>query len=685
MSFIRVSEYAALLLFILYLQCHHTKGEKYYIEKTGQTWKYASDSCMLMGSKWAPSYVVNVQESYPADIADSPHWIGATAEITPWFKFSGCYVYEAIPEEEIKKLDTPSVFIGPVADCYLQCKSHFGVNVNVNECVEYPGLCKNGGTCENLCGDYRCHCTEGNQGTHCDGDIDECKEYKPCKNGGNCTNTKGSFFCTCNSNYTGALCNEDVDECYQNPSRCNNGECQNFYGGFLCSCHTGFTGALCNTDLDECDLKPCSNNGSCVNTLGSFHCNCVDSWDGPLCEHDLCNTKATKLVFAVDTSFSSTGEIFHKQLQYITDVVSRITISDVKFKVAVISFGSTAKVAIDFDSYTNNTELLDQVNKMPFMNGTTNIPAACSEIKKIIELTSWRSQFVFLFTDGMPNSLSDAVNSVNNLRAYLEISSDQNEVYLITFGNDVRHEGFHQLSKNSRHSDVFPSTNLEPLYNVFQKRVNVTCAACEIRRDVDLVLVLDTSSIQHPTTYLASRNIFLQLLAAMNEFVFLGQGYVQIGVVHYSDNATVFMPLNFTHDLNTFASTFQASLQDNFNSSSNLSNALQFIQKEMFTTKHGARDHASKYVVHVFNGHDTNITESIGIVEDMTKRGINILSIGIGTKYQDSDVLKTATSPFHAYFSELDFSTNQWNLTNTELEFVKKFNSRLECTSRINA
>lgn len=170
----------------------------------------------------------------------------------------------------------------------------------------------------------------------------------------------------------------------------------------------------------------------------------------------MCNTKATKLVFAVDTSFSSTGDLFHEQLQYITDVVSRITISDVKFKVAVISFGTTAKLAIDFDSYTNKTELLDQLIEMPFINGTTNIPAACSEIQKIIELTSLTSQFVFLFTDGMPNSLSDAVNSVNNLRAYLEISSDQNEVFLITFGNDVRHEGFHQLSRNSRHSDVFP-------------------------------------------------------------------------------------------------------------------------------------------------------------------------------------------------------------------------------------
>lgn len=156
--------------------------------------------------------------------------------------------------------------------------------------------------------------------------------------------------------------------------------------------------------------------------------------------------------------------------------MSRITISDVKFKVAVISFGTTAKLAIDFDSYNNKTELLDQLIEMPFINGTTNIPAACSEIQKIIELTLSTSHFVFLFTDGMPNSLSDAVNSVNNLRAYLEISSDQNEVFLITFGNDVRHEGFHQLSRNSRHSDVFPSTNMEPLYTVFQKRVNVKCA-----------------------------------------------------------------------------------------------------------------------------------------------------------------------------------------------------------------
>lgn len=145
MSFIRVIEYAALLLFI------YANGEDnigYLIEKTRKTWKNASQSCTLMGSERAPRYAVNVQELYPVDMEDSPHWIGATAEITNWFEFSGCYVYEAKPEEEIKKLTTRSASIGPVADCYLQCKSHFGVNETHCYCTRDLEKGRLKGTCE---------------------------------------------------------------------------------------------------------------------------------------------------------------------------------------------------------------------------------------------------------------------------------------------------------------------------------------------------------------------------------------------------------------------------------------------------------------------------------------------------------------------------------------------------------
>lgn len=40
---------------------------------------------------------------------------------------------------------------------------------DINECVTQPDICKYGGTCENLCGSYRCHCTPGNAGYNCDG------------------------------------------------------------------------------------------------------------------------------------------------------------------------------------------------------------------------------------------------------------------------------------------------------------------------------------------------------------------------------------------------------------------------------------------------------------------------------------------------------------------------------------
>lgn len=49
----------------------------------------------------------------------------------PFFEFSGCYIYTPISSIRKQKLTAHSIVIGPIADCYLQCKSHFGVNVSI--------------------------------------------------------------------------------------------------------------------------------------------------------------------------------------------------------------------------------------------------------------------------------------------------------------------------------------------------------------------------------------------------------------------------------------------------------------------------------------------------------------------------------------------------------------------------
>ncbi|KAG7224436.1 hypothetical protein INR49_015066 [Caranx melampygus] len=147
--------------------------------------------------------------------------------------------------------------------------------VNVNECVQSPGVCPVG-ECLNTMGSYRCVCPSGYRGnsqqTGCQ-DIDEC-QLTPCRNG-RCVNMPGSYRCVCHLGYrlTGNICT-DVDEC-EDPLLCPGQECVNSQGSYRCtSCQPGFglLNRLC-TDIDECRQAPCSN-GHCENTPGSYRCVC---------------------------------------------------------------------------------------------------------------------------------------------------------------------------------------------------------------------------------------------------------------------------------------------------------------------------------------------------------------------------------------------------------------------------
>ena len=77
-------------------------------------------------------------------------------------------------------------------------------------CVTRP--CANGAMCQDLHGDYRCKCSKGFQGKHCDIDVNECSILgtDACENGGQCVNLKGSYTCKCRRGFEGARCDKRV-------------------------------------------------------------------------------------------------------------------------------------------------------------------------------------------------------------------------------------------------------------------------------------------------------------------------------------------------------------------------------------------------------------------------------------------------------------------------------------------
>ena len=61
---------------------------------------------------------------------------------------------------------TMLIVINDYNDNKNKIKCMFRLSLDVNECVTKP--CRNGGTCENLQGSYRCKCKAGFLGKHCE-------------------------------------------------------------------------------------------------------------------------------------------------------------------------------------------------------------------------------------------------------------------------------------------------------------------------------------------------------------------------------------------------------------------------------------------------------------------------------------------------------------------------------------
>uniref|UniRef100_A0A8C0IT14 Growth arrest specific 6 n=1 Tax=Chelonoidis abingdonii TaxID=106734 RepID=A0A8C0IT14_CHEAB len=145
-----------------------------------------------------------------------------------------------------------------------------------NQCSPYPCQKEGTETCEDLKGDFFCHCRRGWLGRKCEQDIDECSV----QNGGCnqvCLNNPGSYRCSCYSGYAlknDKIC-EDIDECTVSIGICGEARCKNLISSYACLCDTGYKydnlSKSC-LDVNECEEKLCEQ--TCVNSPGSYTCHC---------------------------------------------------------------------------------------------------------------------------------------------------------------------------------------------------------------------------------------------------------------------------------------------------------------------------------------------------------------------------------------------------------------------------
>ncbi|KAI6170816.1 putative cubilin [Aphelenchoides bicaudatus] len=159
--------------------------------------------------------------------------------------------------------------------------------VNQDDCLNAP--CKNGGTCIDLMGGYKCLCPKHFVGKHCQEREDECQMYSGthagCQNNATCINNQNitGFTCNCTKGYHGPLCQYTQSSCNQAILLCGeHGHCVDRLNGggqssYDCICDWGYRKTVdpinptC-IDIDECANSPCFLGSNCLNLPGSFKC-----------------------------------------------------------------------------------------------------------------------------------------------------------------------------------------------------------------------------------------------------------------------------------------------------------------------------------------------------------------------------------------------------------------------------
>uniref|UniRef100_H0X4K5 Protein crumbs homolog 1 n=1 Tax=Otolemur garnettii TaxID=30611 RepID=H0X4K5_OTOGA len=126
----------------------------------------------------------------------------------------------------------------------LSSEKHYGQVVGLPSSFSYPEA-----------SGYVCVCQPGFAGIHCEEDINECS-LNPCQNGGTCENLPGNYTCHCpfdnlsRTFYGGRNCSDVLLGCTHHQCL-NNGVCiPHFHDGqhgFSCLCPPGYTGSLCET------------------------------------------------------------------------------------------------------------------------------------------------------------------------------------------------------------------------------------------------------------------------------------------------------------------------------------------------------------------------------------------------------------------------------------------------------
>ncbi|KAH9505735.1 Collagen alpha-4(VI) chain [Bulinus truncatus] len=171
------------------------------------------------------------------------------------------------------------------------------------------------------------------------------------------------------------------------------------------------------------------------------------------------------------------------------------------------------------------------------------------------------------------------------------------------------------------------------------------------RTIADVIFVVDSSGSIGPTNFKKQLSFIANIVASFN----VGADDVRIGLVVFSTNAEIWFDLRKYSDL---LSLQKAILNVPYEGEATYTDkGLRLISSaDMFNRNKGGRVNAPDVVIVLTDGQSTNPTGTLTEAMKLKSQGVKMLSVGISSYIQKSELLSMASSPEY-FFEADDFDT----------------------------
>ncbi|XP_061168894.1 collagen alpha-4(VI) chain-like [Saccostrea echinata] len=353
------------------------------------------------------------------------------------------------------------------------------------------------------------------------------------------------------------------------------------------------------------------------------------------------------IVILLDASYSEGQANFNKQLKFVDNFVSQFNIGSDATQISVVPFATSVYNAFSLNTHSAKPGLISAIQNIPYRPGATYLDRALT----YTETTSFLPQnggrpdaekLVFLLTNGHWS------NQANTISEAQKLHFSGVEVFAVGIGNYV--SNFELESIASDYTNVFQVQNFDLLNTIQSQLTNAACqkAALHCQSTIaDIVFAIDSSSTISTIDF-SKQMLFIKHLVRQYN---VGLNDTQFSIVFFDKRVHVEFHLNNYQSKTQVLGAISSITYPYAYGSTNVNEALEYIANNTFKSTNGGRAGVERWVIVLTDGTYpySPATATSAASDKLHKMGIEVISIGVGSKSNKAELEATATDPQYVF------------------------------------